>query len=193
MLLTNLSHLKIILGSGSPRRRELLTQMGLKFELYKKEVDESFPEDIPFTSVASYLAQKKANAYNPDDKELVITADTTVVCKERILGKPKNRVEAIEILTFLSNQSHEVTSACCLKSGKYYEVIENTTVVSFANLHRDEIEYYVDQYQPFDKAGAYGIQEYLGLIGIKKISGSFYTVMGLPVYELYQTLKSLKI
>lgn len=185
--------MKIILGSKSPRRRELIQSLGLaaEIELRSKEVEEIFPEDMNPHDVAGYLAKLKANPLLLDlkDNELLITSDTVVLRENEILGKPENREEAISMITSLSAKKHQVITGVHLQTTEKSLTISNTTEVHFEALTNEEIAFYVDIFKPYDKAGAYGIQEWIGYIGISKIDGCYYNVMGLPLNALYQTMK----
>lgn len=184
---------KIILASKSPRRQELLKMLELDFEIRTKETDESYSENLKGAEVARYLAEKKALAFqgelNADD--LLITSDTTVCVDDQILNKPENKEEAMKMLKQLSGRKHEVITACALFSKEGLKVFHDSTEVHFRELSLEEIEHYVDGYAPFDKAGAYGIQDFIGAIGVDRIHGSYYTVMGLPLHLLYKELKNL--
>lgn len=191
-MLSNLSKYKIVLASGSPRRKELLAGLGLEFSVFcLKDIDESYPADLNAADVAGYISGKKADAYRQiiHDNELFITADTVVVSGNRILGKPTDRQNAIEMLQALSGKEHQVITGVTLVSAERRVSFSVTTDVRFCTLTDEEIEYYVDNYRPFDKAGAYGIQEWIGYIGVESISGSYFNVMGLPVQRLYRELK----
>ena len=182
--------IRLYLASKSPRRKQLLTDMGLKFELKLKEVEEVFPATLAATDVAEYLAKLKASVFTDlSQNELVITSDTTVVLGDKVLGKPKDRDEAMEMLHSMSGKSHEVVSGVCLKSKDKQSSFSVSTKVYFKELTEQEVAYYVDEYKPYDKAGAYGIQEWIGQIAIERIEGSFYNVVGLPTAELYAELK----
>lgn len=180
----------LILASKSPRRQELLQLAGFRFLVQTKETDEDFPDTIPAESVARFLAEKKALAFVEELKEdqLLLSADTTVIVDSEILGKPANADEAIEMIEKLSGRSHKVISGACLLHRKKFISFDDTTEVFFRQLTKQEIHYYVENYKPYDKAGAYGIQEWIGMIGIEKIIGSYYTVMGLPIHKVYQHL-----
>lgn len=189
-MLNNLKDYKLILASQSPRRHQMLKELGLSFEIKTKEVEEIYPVGMAPEQVPVYLAELKASAFGNEieDKELVITADTIVCVDNWILGKPKDRDQAIEMLKALSGRSHQVISGVCLLSKSKKESFSTTTDVHFKTLSDDEINYYVDNYKPFDKAGAYGIQEWIGFIGIDGIEGSYFNVVGLPIQRLYQEL-----
>lgn len=194
-MLTNLQHYRIVLGSNSPRRKELLAGLDLDFEVEViPGIDESYPENLNSEEIAMYIAREKADAYleKMTDNELLITADTIVVTygeETQILGKPADREAAIEMLRSLSDKVHEVVTGVCLTTKEKTISFAVSSAVSFALLDDGEIFYYVDKYRPFDKAGGYGIQEWIGYIGVEAINGSFYNVMGLPVQRLYQELK----
>jgi len=181
----------IILGSQSPRRKQLLEDIGLKFRTLTFPVEEIFPENLSAKETAIYLSELKAKAF-PEielkENSILITADTVVSLSGKLLGKPKNDAEAFEMLSLLSGKSHEVISAFTLRSKKEMKSFSTETKVYFKTLSKAEINYYISRYKPFDKAGAYGIQEWIGKIGIEKIQGSFFNVMGLPVHQVYAEL-----
>lgn len=185
---------KLILASGSPRRHQLMCDAGFKFEVKLKQTEEVYPADLEITKVPEYLAVLKAAAFNSELRpgELLITADTVVCLGEKILGKPQNREHAIEMLHELSGKKHTVVTGVCLMTTDHKETFSAYTDVYFIELTDQEITWYVDNYKPFDKAGAYGIQEWIGYIGINRIEGSFYNVMGLPVQQLCEALKHFK-
>ena len=184
---------KILLGSNSPRRKELLKKMDLKFKTVKIETNEKYPESLPPAEIPEYLAMKKSLAYEKLKKnELLITADTIVVLKGNILGKPKNKTQAKEMLSRLSGRKHRVITGVCLRTKNDMLTFSDVSEVYFKKLSRADIKYYVDTYKPFDKAGAYGIQEWIGIVGIEKIKGSFYNIMGLPTAKLADYLKDCK-
>ena len=181
---------KIILASGSQRRQEILAQAGFKFEIIVRPTTEHFSENELLEKVPEILAKEKAEQFAEIEEDtIVISADTVVIANQTILNKPQNRQEAIEMLALLQNNTHKVVTGVCIKNGDNYDVFSDTTEVRFSAISNAEIEYYVDAYKPFDKAGAYGVQEFIGMIGIDKIEGSFYTVMGLPIHKVYQKLK----
>jgi len=184
----------IILASKSPRRHELLKLMGLDFSVVLKDVDESYPDGLSPIDVALFIAEKKASAFDETiNKEIVITADTIVCINEKIIGKPKNKEHAFEILSSLSGKKHEVITAVgLLKDHQLYSFYE-VSEVYFKNLTSEQIHHYIFTGQPMDKAGAYGVQEWIGLIGIEKINGSYHNVVGLPTHRLYQELYNLSI
>ena len=182
----------IILASGSPRRQQLLSEAGYDFEILRVEVDESFPASLEPAEVPEFLAKKKSDASVKHCKGnfLLITADTVVVVDNEILNKPESEQEAIEMLQKLSSVTHRVITGVCLHDGIKQKTFSSTTHVTFTALQADEIQYYIDNYKPFDKAGAYGIQEWIGLNCISKIEGSYFNVVGLPVHKLYQEIKN---
>jgi septum formation protein len=186
--------MKIILGSKSPRRKDLLEQLGYYFEIRVKETDESFPDTVPVDEVAQYIAEKKAEDMISDlgDDEIVICADTTVVVDEEILGKPTDREDAIAMLEKLSGREHKVITGVVVQSNEKKVSFSVTTLVNFKPLSGDEIRFYVDNYSPFDKAGAYGIQEWIGSAAIRWIQGSYNNVVGLPTHEVYSALQEFE-
>ena len=191
-MLTNLNKYKIRLASKSPRRRELLSQLRIPFNVITiGGIDESFPDSIPAIEVPQYISEMKADAYHPMIKEndLVITADTMVICGDRIMGKPKDMTEAKEMLRFLSGKTHCVATGVTISTQNRRTSFTTVTDVTFADISDDEITYYVENFLPLDKAGAYGIQEWIGVVAVSGIKGSYYNVMGLPVHRLYQELK----
>ncbi len=191
MLKEKLKNTEIILGSGSPRRRELLSEMGFIFKVETREVEESIPVNLNPMESAVFLSKLKAGAFGKDffnENTILITADTIVVLDDKILGKPSNRQHAIEMLQNLSGKVHEVITGITLKSEKKETSFFATTKVWFKRLTNEEIEFYVDNYKPFDKAGAYGIQEWIGYVAVEKIEGSYFNVVGLPTNKLYEEL-----
>ncbi|MBS1559150.1 MAG: septum formation protein Maf [Bacteroidetes bacterium] len=182
---------KLILASASPRRQFLLKEIGLTFSTDPPHIDESFPDDMPLEKVPSYLAEKKARALLSKIKnEIVLASDTVVILKNQILNKPQNRNEALQMLGNLSGNTHTVVTAVCLLSTEKCECFDDRTEVTFKKLTTEEINYYVDNYRPYDKAGAYGAQDFIGMIAIEKIVGSYFTVMGLPIHKVYERLQS---
>lgn len=182
---------KIILASRSPRRHRLLKELGLEFDIQVVDVEEVYPKGLKREEIPVYLAKLKADAFPAlgiTDDQLVITADTIVWLNGKVLQKPVDREDAVRILKELSGNMHEVFSGVCLKSKNKTTSFHACSEVFFRELQKEEIEYYVDTYKPFDKAGAYGIQEWIGYIGIEKITGSFFNVMGLPTQKLYDEL-----
>ncbi|MDR0294574.1 MAG: Maf family nucleotide pyrophosphatase [Prevotellaceae bacterium] len=191
MLSEKLQSYKVILASGSPRRLELLKGMGIDYTVeLNGEVEESFPADMPVREVPAFLARLKSNAFGRTlaENELLITADTVVVCNNQLLGKPVDTNDAIRMLHILSGNSHEVHTGVCVRSYGRELIFTVKSVVYFRALSSDEIAYYIDAYKPFDKAGAYGVQEWIGYIGIEHIEGSYFNVMGLPTQQLYVEL-----
>ncbi|MDM8159424.1 Maf-like protein [Labilibaculum sp. K2S] len=191
-MLNNLKDYQLILASQSPRRHQMLKELGLIFEIRTKEVEEIYPEGLTPDQIPVYLAELKAKAFEQDlnSNELVITADTIVCVDHWILGKPKDREDAVKMLNALSDRSHQVISGVCLMSKDKKISFSTTANVHFKALSEEEIEYYIDNYKPFDKAGAYGIQEWIGFIGIDGIEGSYFNVVGLPIQRLYQELST---
>ena len=181
----------IILSSKSPRRQQLLKDLGFSFDVKTMHTDESFPRDMEATQVASFLAEKKANTFLPHLKtdQLLITADTIVIANQTILNKPQNEEEAVKMIHAINGISHLVVTGVCIADTKQKITFFDQTEVTFSKLSEEEIAYYVHTFKPFDKAGAYGIQEWIGMVGIESIKGSYYNVMGLPVNLLYKTLK----
>ena len=182
--------MKLYLGSQSPRRRELLGSLGFEFEIINIECDEIYPENLPASDVAAFLSELKAKAFRSLEKtEILLTADTVVVFENEILGKPKSGKEAKEMLKTLSGKTHQVYTAVSIKT--HNKILTQTDVadVSFLDISEEEIDFYVDKFQPMDKAGSYGIQEWLGMAKINKINGNFYTIMGLPTAVVYSLLK----
>ena len=187
-----MSNYKIILASNSPRRRELLAGLGIDFEVrVLSGIDESYPSELPVMDAAEYIACKKAEAYQQvmADDELIITADTVVIVDDEVLGKPADAAEAALMLKKLSGRSHQVVTGVCMTTLEHSVHFSVTTDVTFKPLADDEIEYYIEKCQPFDKAGAYGIQEWIGYIGCTGLNGSYYNVMGLPVQRIYTELQ----
>lgn len=191
-MLQHLQKYNVILASKSPRRQELLRGMGVHFECLTKETPENYPE-MPLKNVAGYLSYQKSMAFSDEelpDRFLLVTADTVVIAGNEILGKPADRADAFRMLQKLSGQTHNVVTGVTLRSKTKTKTFSASSSVTFTTLDQEEISHYVDRYQPFDKAGAYGIQEWIGYIGISSLRGSFYNVMGLPTQRLYQALKN---
>lgn len=194
MLVDTLKNIKVILGSQSPRRKELLASLDIDFEVIIKSVDETIPDDIISAEAAEYVALKKLQAFNrlEFNNSLVITADTVVVDDDKnVLGKPSSAEEAIRVLKSLSGKSHLVFTGVALRYGEQIQSFTEVTRVYFSTLNSDEIQYYVDKYKPYDKAGAYGIQEWIGRVAVSRIEGSYENVMGLPTVKLYKTIKEM--
>ena len=192
-MLSNLKKYQVVLASKSPRRQELLRGMGVDFTIQTKETEESFPPEMPLDEVPKYLSQQKSLAFNLNELPtgfLLITADTVVICDDEILGKPKDRAEAVRMLEQLSGKAHHVVTGVTVRTAEKSESFSVKSEVTFAVLEAGEIDYYIDNYKPYDKAGAYGIQEWIGYVGISGLEGSFYNVMGLPTRRLFQCLKT---
>ncbi|MFK7900435.1 MAG: Maf family nucleotide pyrophosphatase [Cyclobacteriaceae bacterium] len=181
---------RFILASGSPRRQELIHAMGIPYEVRKVEVEETYPKELAHDHIAAYLAKKKALACSIKKNELVFTADTIVTLGNTVLGKPSSLKEAKGILKKLSNSEHQVFTGVCLHSIKKTLCFSDVTTIEFNQLTDTEIDYYLNACSPLDKAGSYGIQEWIGMIAIKQMNGSFYNVMGLPTHLLHQELLS---
>ena len=185
---------RIILASNSPRRRELLSGLGIEYEVrVMKGIDESYPDGLAGEEIPVYISRKKAAAYMLGPDELLITADTIVWLDGRVLGKPADRREACLMLRDLSGRTHQVITGVCLTCAEGQHAFSCVSDVTFARLTDGEIEYYVDNFLPYDKAGAYGIQEWIGYIGVTGLSGSYFNVMGLPIQRLYTELKRLSV
>lgn len=192
--LKNLERYKVVLASNSPRRKQLLEQLGVNFTTrVLSGIDESYPQDLPVEEIAEYISQKKATAYceRMTEDELVITADTIVVCGNKVMGKPKDSEDACDMLRELSGRTHKVVTGVTITTKDKTISFSTITEVDFAELTEKEITYYVETYKPLDKAGAYGIQEWIGCVGVSGMKGSYYNVMGLPIFRLYQELKNL--
>ena len=191
-MLSNLNKYHIILASKSPRRQELLRGMGVDFEILTKETPEEYPADLSLDEVPKYLSLQKSLAFTDEELPndyLLITSDTVVICEGEILGKPKDREDATRMLQLLSGKTHHVVTGVTVRSAEKTESFAVRSNVTFAELDDEEIDYYIEHCKPYDKAGAYGIQEWIGYVGISGLEGSFYNVMGLPTRRLYQTLK----
>ena len=194
IMLDNLKKFNIVLASNSPRRKELMSGLGVDYVVKTlPDVDESYPDTLQGEAIPAYISREKAEAYQSmiEPDELLITADTIVWMNGEVLGKPKDREDAIRMLRKLSGASHQVITGVCLTTKGWQNSFTVTTDVTFAVLSEEEIVYYVDKYSPMDKAGAYGVQEWIGFIGVESISGSYYNVMGLPVQKLYRELIKL--
>lgn len=194
MLNEKLKNKKIILASGSPRRQQFLKDLNLDFEIRLKDVEEIYPENLQAEEITNYLAELKANAFEDElnPNEILITSDTIVWHRNKALGKPKDYEDAFQILKSLSDSTHEVITSVCFKTHDKTVTFHEVTKVTFNPLSDEAIEYYLKNYQPYDKAGSYGIQEWIGFIGVAKIEGSYANVMGLPVDKVFQYLSSLK-
>ncbi|MGL2963408.1 Maf-like protein [Flavobacterium sp. RSB2_4_14] len=194
MLKDKLKNYRIILASGSPRRQQFFKDLDLDFEIRLKEIDEIYPENLQGVEITNYLAELKAKAFDGEltENEILITSDTIVWLNSKALGKPKDYTDAFFILKSLSNTTHEVITSVCFKTKSQTEILFDVTKVTFNILSDDAIHYYLENYKPFDKAGAYGIQDWIGLIGISKIEGSYTNVVGLPTNLVYHYLNTLK-
>lgn len=184
---------RLLLASQSPRRRELLSGTGLKYEMAPKfEVEESYPSDIPAEEVPLYLSRLKSEGYPHPlaERDILLTADTVVIAQERILGKPHSREEALEMLSRLSGRGHRVVTGVTLRSQSHTLSFSSSSEVFFRTISPEEAAYYVDTYRPYDKAGSYGIQEWIGYVAIERIEGSFYNVMGLPIQRVWVELEN---
>jgi septum formation protein len=190
MLKEKLANYSIILASGSPRRQQFFKELDINFSIQVKEVDEVFPENLKAQEITNYLAELKANAFNGllSEKDILITSDTIVWLNNKAINKPSNKVEATQMLQALSNTTHEVITSVCFKTNQKKEVFHDVTKVTFQELSAEAIEYYIDNFQPFDKAGGYGIQDWIGIIGISKIEGSYANVVGMPIHLVYNKL-----
>ena len=183
--------MNLLLASNSPRRKELLTQLGYQFDIVKIDVDESYPSDLKPDEIAEYVSAKKAKAFDVNENEILLTSDTIVALDQKILLKPKDENEAFEMIKSLSGKVHQVYTAFTLKTVDSEISKTSKTDVEFSEISDEEVKFYIKTYKPFDKAGSYGIQEWLGMTKIKNIFGSFYSVMGLPVDLVYEELKKL--
>ena len=193
-MLENLNKYKIILASNSPRRKELLSGLGVDYEVKTlPDVDESYPNGLSGEEIAKHIARGKAEAYRSliQADELVITADTIVWLDGTVMGKPKDEEEAKDMLMRLSGKTHQVITGVCLTTASTQKTFATVTDVTFATLTDEEVDYYVTRYQPMDKAGSYGVQEWIGFVGVENLSGSYFNVMGLPIQRLYTELKKL--
>ena len=194
MTLDNLKKYHIILASNSPRRRELLSGLGIDYEVKTLPgIEENYPDNLQGDEIPVYIAREKAEAYRPyiQKDELIITADTIVYLDGQVLGKPKDEADAARMLRLLSGRVHQVITGVCITTADTQRAFATTTDVTFDTLSEEEINYYVTNYQPLDKAGAYGVQEWIGFIGVTRLEGSYFNVMGLPVQRLYKELKKL--
>ena len=193
-MLNNLKEYKIILASNSPRRKELLGGLGVTYEVKTlPNIDESYPEGLDAEEIPLHIARNKADAYRSmmQPNELIVTADTIVWLDGMVLGKPKDEADACRMLRCLSGKTHQVVTGVCLTTLEKQRCFATVTDVTFAELTEEEINYYVSRYRPLDKAGAYGIQEWIGYIGVQNISGSYFNVVGLPIQRLYTELKNM--
>ena len=187
----NIDKKKIILGSASPRRRELLAGLCVEFEVdTRNNFEETYPEDTPHETIPQVLSEGKSFGFHREltENEILITSDTLVLCEDHVMGKPHSREEAYQMLKLLSGRSHKVITAITVRDSSRHSTLSDTAIVHFKELTDNEIYYYIDNFKPFDKAGAYGIQEWIGYIGIDRIEGSYFTIMGFPVHLVYQEL-----
>jgi septum formation protein len=192
MLKQKLKDYHVILASGSPRRQQFFKDLEIDFTIQLKEIEEIYPMELKGAEITDYLADLKSKAFTElQDKDLLITSDTIVWLEDKAFGKPKDAQDAFEMLKAMSNKKHEVITSISIKGKSFQKIINDTTIVTFKELTDAEIQYYINKYKPFDKAGAYGIQEWIGFIGIEKIEGSYFNVVGLPVHKLYKELMAL--
>ena len=194
MLKDKLKNYKITLASGSPRRQQFFRELGLDFEILLKEVEEIYPENLQGVEITNFLALLKASAFYNDinENEIVITSDTIVWLDNKALGKPKDFNHALEMLLQMAGKTHEVITSVCFKTASKMDILNCITKVTFSQITEKEIRYYLDVFKPFDKAGSYGIQEWIGLIGISRIEGSYTNVVGLPTEMVFNYLKNLE-
>jgi septum formation protein len=190
MIINGLNKYRIILASRSPRRQKLLRQLGIKFDVVLKDYCEDYPADLEGEEIAIYLAREKAKLFKDEisDNEIVITADTIVWCNNKVLGKPVSYTDAMQMIKELADNTHEVITGVTLFSKSHERTFSDTTKVTFEKLTEEEISFYVNKYKPYDKAGAYGIQEWIGLAACSRLEGSYFNVVGLPVQRLYSEL-----
>ncbi len=194
-MLSNLKPYRIILASQSPRRRELLAGLGVEFDIKViPDIEESYPQQLPPAEVPAYIARQKAEAYRNDmaTNDLIITADTIVCCDNAIMGKPTDDADARRMLHALSGRTHQVITGVCITTTTIQRTLSTSTDVTFKHLTDEEIDYYISHFHPTDKAGSYGIQEWIGYIGVERIEGSYFNVMGLPIQRLYTELSTIK-
>ena len=192
MLREKLKNYNVILASGSPRRQQFFKELDLEFKIQIKEIEEKFPKHLKGAEITDFLANLKSQAFtNLTEKDLLITSDTIVWLENKALGKPKNKQEAYTMLKELSGKKHEVITSISIRNNNFQKIINDTTVVYFQEISDKEITYYINNYNPYDKAGAYGIQEWIGFIAIDKMEGSYFNVVGLPVHKLFKELMNL--
>ena len=192
MLKEKLKDYHVILASGSPRRQQFFKDLDIDFTIQLKEVEEVYPEELKRNEITDFLADLKSKSFtNLSEKELLITSDTIVWLEGKALGKPTDAADAFLMLSALSGKKHEVITSISIKSKHFQKIINDTTIVSFNTITDDEINYYIKNYKPFDKAGGYGIQEWIGFIAINKLEGSYFNVVGLPVHKLYKELMNI--
>ncbi|MEN8883837.1 MAG: Maf family nucleotide pyrophosphatase [Flavobacteriaceae bacterium] len=189
MLKKKLSNYNLILASGSPRRQEFFKQLDVPFTIQLKEIDEIYPEHLKAADITDYLADLKSSVFTDlKENDLLVTSDTIVWFKEKAIGKPKNKLDAFQMLKEMSGKKHQVFTSVSVKSKSFQRIFNDETVVEFESFSEEEINYYLENFKPYDKAGSYGIQDWIGLTGVKKITGSYFNVMGLPVHKLYKEL-----
>ena len=194
MLREKLSNYNIILASGSPRRQNFFQQLDVPFSIQIKEVEEIYPEHLKAAEITDYLADLKSKVFTDlQENDLLITSDTIVWFEGKAIGKPVDKEDAFFMLKAMSGKSHEVYTSVSIKSKSFQHIFNDKTLVEFEILSDEEILYYLENYKPFDKAGSYGIQDWIGLIGVKKIEGSYFNVMGLPVHKLYKELIKISV
>ncbi len=192
MLNEKLKHYTVILASSSPRRQQFLKDLNISFKVKVEKVKEIYPSNLRKEKITDFLADLKSKAFGSlKEKELLITSDTIVWLENKALGKPNNKEEAIKMLQELSGKTHEVITSVSIRTKDFQKIINDTTSVTFRNITEEEINYYINTFKPYDKAGSYGIQEWIGFIGIEKIEGSYFNVVGLPVHKLYKELINL--
>ncbi len=192
MLKEKLNDYNVILASKSPRRHQFLKDLDINFEIQLKEVEEIYPKELKGAEITDFLADLKSKAFTDlSENDILITSDTIVWLDDKALGKPKNEADAFAMLRSLSGKNHEVITSISIKYNNFQKIINDVTTVSFKELSDEEINYYIKNYKPYDKAGAYGIQEWIGFIAIDKIEGSYFNVAGLPVHKLYKELMEL--
>ena len=192
MLKQKLKEHHVILASGSPRRQQFFKDLDIDFSIQLKTIEERYPKELKAAEITDFLADLKSKAFtNLQQKDLLITSDTIVWLEGTALGKPKDAKEAFDMLKRLSGKKHEVITSVSIKSASFQKIINDSTTVNFKELTDEEIHYYINNYKPYDKAGAYGIQEWIGFIGIESIEGSYFNVVGLPVHKLYEELMKL--
>jgi len=192
MLREKLKNYNVILASGSPRRQQFFKELDLEFKIQIKEIEEKFPKHLKGAEITDFLANLKSQAFtNLTEKDLLITSDTIVWLENKAFGKPKNKQEAYTMLKELSGKKHEVITSISIRNNNFQKIINDTTVVYFKEISDKEITYYINNYNPYDKAGAYGIQEWIGFIAIDKMEGSYFNVVGLPVHKLFKELMNL--
>ena len=194
MLRKKLAHYNLILASGSPRRQDFFKQLDVPFSIQLKEVEELYPKHLKANEITEYLADLKSKPFtNLKENDLLITSDTIVWFEDEAIGKPKNTNDAVLMLKKMSGKEHAVYTSVSIKSLEFQKIFSDKTIVEFEDLSEEEINYYLKKFKPFDKAGSYGIQDWIGLIGVEKISGSYFNVMGLPVHKLYKELLKIAI